>query len=114
MVFRAVWNHPDGSQVACAIKLLQQTPQQLIREIVSLQRLRHENIVQLYGVCLEEPLLMVRAFSLKNLTKQRSNRERKLNTQEEYGRKFIFQAFLWIMKAVDLSIGSKNTSFNPN
>lgn len=59
IVLSAVWRHPEGQNVDCAVKALRQTPQQLMKEITSLQKLRHANIVQLYGVCLEDPLLMV-------------------------------------------------------
>uniref|UniRef100_A0A914DQX4 non-specific protein-tyrosine kinase n=1 Tax=Acrobeloides nanus TaxID=290746 RepID=A0A914DQX4_9BILA len=59
VVIQATWRHPEDGEIECAVKILKQTPDKLLKEIVNLQKLSHENIVQLYGVCLEEPLHMV-------------------------------------------------------
>uniref|UniRef100_A0A914BXU4 non-specific protein-tyrosine kinase n=1 Tax=Acrobeloides nanus TaxID=290746 RepID=A0A914BXU4_9BILA len=59
VVLKSTWKHRDGIEIECAVKVLTQSPEKLVQEIVHMQKLSHENIVQLYGVCLEEPVLMV-------------------------------------------------------
>jgi activated CDC42 kinase 1 len=54
VVKRALWTRPDGSKTDCAVKILHEMSepmrQDLATEISTMQRLRHQNLVQLFGV----------------------------------------------------------------
>jgi serine/threonine protein kinase len=63
VVRRALWTRPDGSRTDCAVKILHEMSeairQDLAVEISNMQKLRHQNLVQLFGVVFAESTLMV-------------------------------------------------------
>uniref|UniRef100_A0A914EGG6 receptor protein-tyrosine kinase n=1 Tax=Acrobeloides nanus TaxID=290746 RepID=A0A914EGG6_9BILA len=50
VVYCAHWRKPDGNRIECAIKVLNQDNSDFTQEIMNMENLRHENIVQLYGL----------------------------------------------------------------
>ena len=63
VVKRAVWTQGDGRKVPVAVKLLRETANgyadELQREINNMQRLKHPNLIRLYGIVLTQPVSMV-------------------------------------------------------
>uniref|UniRef100_A0A914DW47 receptor protein-tyrosine kinase n=1 Tax=Acrobeloides nanus TaxID=290746 RepID=A0A914DW47_9BILA len=50
VVYCAHWRQPDGNHIKCAIKVLNQDKSDFTQETMNMENLRHENIVQLYGL----------------------------------------------------------------
>uniref|UniRef100_A0A915N0A2 receptor protein-tyrosine kinase n=1 Tax=Meloidogyne javanica TaxID=6303 RepID=A0A915N0A2_MELJA len=66
IVKRAIWNRIDNnsSKIECAVKILHNNMTEIFRkdllaEITNMQKLRHQNLVQLFGVVFGENTLMV-------------------------------------------------------
>ncbi|KAL3072652.1 hypothetical protein niasHS_017626 [Heterodera schachtii] len=63
VVKRAIWNREDGAKMDCAVKILHEMSPavrlDLASEISTMQRLRHQNLVQLFGVIFSEHIMMV-------------------------------------------------------
>lgn len=67
IVKRAIWNRLDNnnsSKIECAVKILHNNMTEIFRkdllaEITNMQKLRHQNLVQLFGVVFGENTLMV-------------------------------------------------------
>ncbi|CAK5089962.1 unnamed protein product [Meloidogyne enterolobii] len=66
IVKRAIWNRSDNnsSKIECAVKILHNNMTEIFRkdllaEITNMQKLRHQNLVQLFGVVFGENTLMV-------------------------------------------------------
>lgn len=66
VVKRGLWTRPDGTKMDCAVKILHEMSdairQDLTIEISTMQCLRHQNLVQLFGVIFAERVLMVIEF----------------------------------------------------
>uniref|UniRef100_A0A914E007 receptor protein-tyrosine kinase n=1 Tax=Acrobeloides nanus TaxID=290746 RepID=A0A914E007_9BILA len=54
VVYCAHWRQPDGNRIECAIKVLNQDKSDYTQEIMNMENLRHENIVQLYGLSFDQ------------------------------------------------------------
>ncbi|KAL3123816.1 hypothetical protein niasHT_010029 [Heterodera trifolii] len=63
VVKRAIWNRENGAKMDCAVKILHEMSPavrlDLASEISTMQRLRHQNLVQLFGVIFSEHIMMV-------------------------------------------------------
>ncbi|CAG0880872.1 unnamed protein product [Darwinula stevensoni] len=66
VVRQGEWKTPTGQTLPVAVKVLKQEAlaqpgafEDFIREVQSMHQLQHPNLVQLYGVCLSQPLMMV-------------------------------------------------------
>ncbi|XP_075752450.1 activated Cdc42 kinase isoform X2 [Rhipicephalus microplus] len=66
VVVRGEWDAPDGRTMPVAVKILKEDAlsqpgafEDFMKEVNAMQQLRHPNLVQLFGVVLSAPLMMV-------------------------------------------------------
>ncbi|KAL1449348.1 hypothetical protein MTO96_028133 [Rhipicephalus appendiculatus] len=66
VVVRGEWDAPDGRSIPVAVKILKEDAlsqpgafEDFMKEVNAMQQLRHPNLVQLFGVVLSAPLMMV-------------------------------------------------------
>lgn len=66
VVVRGEWDAPDGRTIPVAVKILKEDAlsqpgafEDFMKEVNAMQQLRHPNLVQLFGVVLSAPLMMV-------------------------------------------------------
>ncbi|KAH6927521.1 hypothetical protein HPB50_005187 [Hyalomma asiaticum] len=66
VVVRGEWDAPDGRTIPVAVKILKEDAlsqpgafEDFMKEVNAMQQLRHPNLIQLFGVVLSAPLMMV-------------------------------------------------------
>ncbi|XP_077485560.1 activated Cdc42 kinase [Amblyomma americanum] len=66
VVVRGEWDAPDGRAIPVAVKILKEDAlsqpgafEDFMKEVNAMQQLRHPNLIQLFGVVLSAPLMMV-------------------------------------------------------
>lgn len=66
VVKRAIWTKSNAQKTECAVKILREMSEEvkedLHTEIKNMQKLKHTNLIMLYGIVYGEPTLMVCKF----------------------------------------------------
>lgn len=68
VVKRALWMPKTGRKLDVAVKILRDSTPEIIedlqREVTNMQKLKHPNLIQLYGIVFSNPAMMVDLFLL--------------------------------------------------
>lgn len=66
VVKRALWTPKTGQKLDVAAKILRDSTPEIIedlqREVTNMQKLKHPNLIQLYGIVFSNPAMMVNLF----------------------------------------------------
>uniref|UniRef100_A0A1I7RKU2 non-specific protein-tyrosine kinase n=1 Tax=Bursaphelenchus xylophilus TaxID=6326 RepID=A0A1I7RKU2_BURXY len=117
-----LWERPDGKR-ECAIKVLHQMCEagleDLFSEVGNMQKLKHENVVQLYGIVLGEQTMMVLEFCDGGSLLNRLRSERKpvleVSTLLNYAVQIVSgMAYLESKRVVHRDLAARNILLTKN
>uniref|UniRef100_A0A914DQH8 Protein kinase domain-containing protein n=1 Tax=Acrobeloides nanus TaxID=290746 RepID=A0A914DQH8_9BILA len=116
-VYKAIWKKDECQTIECAVKSLNENAspevnEEFCKEMTSMQRLAHSNIVRFFGVILDMPIFMVMEYCdggalvdrLKN-----SNRPLLLTTMINYAEQIVDgMCYLASQKVVHRDLAARN------